>query len=94
MREAAVERMLVRYAKDNGLLTLKLNGPGDRGKPDRWFGYEGRSLFLEIKRPGQKPEPLQYWWNDRLQERGFTAGWCDNVVDGIGILRKFIENKP
>lgn len=94
MRESAVEKAIVSYAKDNGMLTLKLNGSGDRGKPDRWFGFAGRSLFLEIKRPGERPEPLQFWWFRQLKGSGFTADWCDNVADGIGILRKFIENKP
>lgn len=94
MRESAVEKAIVSYAKANGMLTLKLNGSGDRGKPDRWFGYGGRSLFVEIKRPGERPEALQFWWFRQLRAGGFAADWCDNVADGIGILQKFIENKP
>jgi hypothetical protein len=94
VRESAVERLLVKYAKDNGALTLKLNGPGDRGKPDRWFGFQGRSLFLEVKRPGEEPSALQYWWLGRLRKRGFAADSCDNVEDGISILKRFFENKP
>ncbi len=94
MRESAVEKAIVSYAKANGMLTLKLNGSGDRGKPDRWFGYERRSLFVEIKRPGEEPTTLQYWWLAKLRKGGFAADTCDNVEDGIRIISRFIKNEP
>jgi hypothetical protein len=94
MRESAVESAIVTYAeKQLGCVTLKLNGHGNRGKADRWFGFQGRSLFLEIKRPGEKPEPIQEWWSRKMHSKGFTSAWCDNAEDGKRLVREFAENK-
>jgi hypothetical protein len=91
VRESAVETQIRTHAESLGCITLKLNGHGNRGKPDRWFGYQGRSLFLEIKRPDETPDPLQYWWQKKMTKHGFASTWCDNVADGIRIINEFVN---
>lgn len=86
-RESAVEAEIRTYAVENGCIYLKLAGAGQRGQPDRMILKESKVLFLEIKRPGKKPEPLQLWWAKKLRAHGFTAEWCDNSDRGCELIR-------
>lgn len=60
--ESTIERKVVRWCKKNGVLTTKLNGFGDRGKPDRVFWVRGGPILAEFKRPGEKLTKLQEHW--------------------------------
>lgn len=55
-RESKIEADFVRMAKAYGWVTRKMNGRGNRSWPDRLVLLgEGRLLFVEFKRPGEKP---------------------------------------
>ncbi len=84
--ESQVEAGLVRYAKKHGIYTRKFTSPSQRGVPDRIFAYNGRVLFLEIKRKGEKPTKLQKYELEQLQEAGIAASWVDNVESGIDMI--------
>jgi len=86
MLEKEVERRIVQYAKSRGIKTYKLNGDGDRGKPDRLFMREGVVLFLEIKRPKAKPRKLQLVQLQELNDMGFRAEWVDAPEKGFKLL--------
>lgn len=87
-RESSVEAALVRHAKSIGVVLEKQNGMGDRGKTDRRAEKNGKCGFLEIKRPGESPEPLQLRYIRLKRENGFPATWVDNVTDGIKWLNE------
>ena len=42
------------------------------------------AIFIEVKRPGEKPRPLQLAWLDVLRNDGFTAKWFDGFREGEG----------
>tara|TARA_R110000764_G_scaffold35204_2_gene78730 strand:+ start:10800 stop:11072 length:273 start_codon:yes stop_codon:yes gene_type:complete len=90
MKESQVEKTIVKWAKDNGIASLKLDGPGDAGKPDRLFLYQGKIVFMEMKATGGRPRKLQIKWLKNLEEQGFTAVWVDDVNEGIEILEKLL----
>lgn len=90
MLERQVESNVVRYAKDHGAIVIKLNGPGDRGKPDRLFLHNGKVLFIEFKRPGGRASALQEKWMRDLRDAGFTAEIVDSVADGVNLLHRTI----
>ena len=91
MRESDIERAVVRYAeKTLGMLVLKLNGPGNRGKPDRaFFDCDRKCLVVEFKAPGKKPTALQVYWLEKFRRLGFPAFICDNIEEGRELLDKF-----
>lgn len=66
--------------------------------PDRMIiTANGVVGFLEIKRRGQKPTPLQMIELQKLKAMKCNVGWCDNVLDGeqfIRLLCKEWDNKP
>jgi hypothetical protein len=87
-RESAVERAIVEFAELHGAMTLKLSGQGMRGKPDRLFLHQGKTLFLEIKRKGMRPTTLQARAISEINEHGVAADWCDCIGDGVKIITR------
>jgi len=87
-RESSVEKDIVFYAESIGFDQRKCTSPGRRGTPDRMFiSPRGRVCFIEVKRPGETPEPLQLR-EIRLMNarREAMATWCDNVDDAKTFL--------
>ncbi len=70
------------------IIYLKLNVLGQRGWPDRmllWRGKDGSGhlLFIEWKRPGEVPRPLQKHIHKIIQRTGFEVFTYDNVRDAL-----------
>jgi hypothetical protein len=82
--ESRVEGALVRALKRRGLVTLKLNLQGNRGWPDRLaLVPPGRAIFVELKRPGGKPRPLQEYVHAQIKKLGFEVVVIDNAVVAV-----------
>jgi hypothetical protein len=58
------------------------------GYPD-WLvvADKGVSGFVELKRPGKEPTPLQLWRLKELIRRGHIADWA-NTIAGV---RRFLD---
>ncbi|ODA08711.1 VRR-NUC domain-containing protein [Paenibacillus polymyxa] len=83
MLESRIEKRLQEKIKKRGGLALKFVSPGQRGVPDRLVLLPGgRMIFVELKRPGAKPEPLQAWWHDKLTALGFDVRVFD-TLEGV-----------
>lgn len=90
MLEKHIEQAVCRYAESEGCIVVKLNGPGDRGKPDRMFLRNGVVLFIEFKKPGGRATPLQIKWQERLRASGFVAEFVDTVADGVRLVNRVL----
>lgn len=75
--ESAIEASVCKWARENGILVLKLNARGglQAGQPDRMFLKNGRVAFIEFKAERQRPRALQARWLERLRDQGFPAVW-------------------
>ena len=87
-RESSIEAACRRYAAARGCWLLKLRNVV--GIPDRILIMPGRKVaFVELKRPGETPTPIQLYQLRRLKEMGQYATWVDSVeafkryVDGL-----------
>ena len=78
MTEAQLETKLVTFCREHGLLTYKFASPSHRGVPDRIIMHDGRILFVELKRPGNKPTELQLREIERIKANGVAAIWADD----------------
>lgn len=79
LKERQVERYLVDRVRALGGLCIKFVAPGDAGWPDRVVLIpKGHIGFCELKRPGEKPTPLQLHRMKQLRELGFVVDWCDS----------------
>lgn len=78
MREAAVENYLVAAVLALGGICIKFRG-SEAGWPDRLVVLPGGLVgFIELKRPGQTPRPLQLHRIKQLLARGVHATWADS----------------
>ena len=78
-RESAEEREANAFARAHGVKKYKLNGQGDRGKPDAMYLYGGKAIFIEFKQRGKKPTALQLRELAALSDLGFFVGWTDDA---------------
>lgn len=90
--EKDIENKVVLYALSMNYVHFKLNGMGNRGKPDQLFVPPGaRPIFVEFKRPREPLSPLQRYWARQLVKRGNVVYRCDNVEHGKLILQTHLD---
>src|SRR4051812_29947491 len=84
VRENVLRDRVCRDALEHyGVPSLQLNLQQNAGHPDRLFLVPGgRPLFMEFKRPGDRPRPLQLHRLETLVMLGYLpdvdAGWTDD----------------
>jgi hypothetical protein len=92
MREKAIELKLVAEVKAMGGIAPKFTSPGFDGMPDRLVLLPmGRIGFVEVKRHGQKPRPLQEARHGMLRRLGFQVFVLDDETQ-IGRLLDDIQS--
>lgn len=87
MNERTIETRLVKEVRNAGGLCLKFVSPGWNGVPDRIVLLPGgRMAFVEVKRPGEKPRPLQESRHRALRKLGFQVYVLDSMDQVGGII--------
>jgi hypothetical protein len=85
--ESRMELTLCNAVKDAGGEALKWPASVNAGVPDRIVILGGRTVFVEIKRPGGKTSPIQRHMHDRLRRAGADV----RVMDSIDAIRSLIN---
>ena len=86
MREIEVEDYLVEQAKAIGGEVRKLRWIGRNGAPDRVIMLEGKTIWVELKRPGTKrANPHQIREHERMRRAGQTMVVVDSF-EGVDKL--------
>ncbi|HLK85409.1 MAG TPA: hypothetical protein VKT27_02805 [Candidatus Binataceae bacterium] len=89
--ERDIERSAVAAMRKRGISAPKFVSPGRRSAPDRLvLPGNGLCLFLEFKRPGEKPTPLQELEHKRLREAGYTVGVPTSTEEAMSIIEEFM----
>lgn len=88
--ERTIEDACLRRANKNGWMSRKMNGMGFNSWPDRLFiAPNGDHIYVEFKRPGQKPTTKQLALHKRMTQQGCTVLVVDNTQDFYWwVLRK------
>lgn len=76
--ERHIETMFVAFCEQLGIRCEKLKLASMSSWPDRTLLYKGQVMFMELKRRGEKPTPLQEHTLNRLRAAGFEARWSDD----------------
>ncbi len=85
--EASVEEAVVAWAEANGWLVRKMQYPGRRGCPDRFFFKNGELVIVEFKRAGKtKADPLQVREHKRYNAACWNVYIVNNFDEGVRIL--------
>lgn len=96
-RESTVERFFTDTVRSRGWDSFKFISPGTRGVPDQILlipGHQGRdavTLFVEIKRPGERPRASQQATFARMRASGATIVVVDSVT-AVERLVTLLEN--
>ena len=89
MREKTLEALLVRTVNSMGGLAPKFVSPGFDGMPDRLVLLPaGKCGFVEVKRLGEKPRPLQETRHGMLKRLGFKVYVLDYAGQIGDVLRE------
>lgn len=82
MKEARVVADIRKWLAARGVLVFKYHGSvyGVKGHSDLYGVLPGgRAFFLEVKRPGQAPQPWQTAFLAQAEKHGAVTGWCDSL---------------
>lgn len=90
MKESSIEARIVLWAKKQGIFSLKLGGQHNRGKADRLFMRNGKTVFMEVKAPGREATPLQEKFMAERRAYGFPAECFDNAPLAMEWLKKHL----
>ncbi|NLM06788.1 MAG: VRR-NUC domain-containing protein [Tissierellia bacterium] len=89
MMEKSIEQKLVAKVKKLGGICPKFISPGYDGMPDRLVLLpKGKIGFVEVKRKGMKPRPLQIARHKLLEGLGFKVFVLDDEKD----IDEIVEN--
>lgn len=93
-KEQDIQTSIINYIKSIGGLPIKQNQIGiyaQAGVPDIICCYCGVFIGIEVKRPGQKPKPIQMAFLDAINKAGGIGFWADNldiVKEELGKIKK------
>jgi hypothetical protein len=88
LKESEIQNKVTEHATYAGLVPIRLNVAGRKGWPDYGYGYMGRMCFIEFKKPGEKPTPLQEYVHGQLRLAQFEV----YVIDDIEYGRETLNN--
>lgn len=71
--ESAIQRKIIKRYEDDGYIVVKLGLTSKPGFPDLLLLKDGKASFIEVKRPGCKPRPLQEYRINELRNAGFDV---------------------
>ena len=91
MSERDEENEFAAWLKANGHDSARLQLPGQRGWPDRivWLS-DGRTIYVEMKKPGGKLSLHQEKWRDRLQETNQNWAACWSAEEAIAFIKDLL----
>ena len=70
MRESTIEQYLVEQVKAKGGEVRKVRWIGRNGAPDRIAMLPDRTVWVELKAPGEKAKPHQVREHERMRRMG------------------------
>ena len=89
MNESAVQRKIIERHQKKGWCVVKLLQTTMNGIPDLLLLRGGRTVFVEVKRPGVKTaEPLQVYRHRQLRDLGFDVYLTDDPNFLVPEMRK------
>lgn len=81
MIESSIQTKISEKLKKHGWFVTKLIQTSTNGIPDLMAIKNGEVIFLEIKKPGEEPSPLQEYMIASLNKAGVLAMSADKIED-------------
>jgi hypothetical protein len=88
LRERDIEKYLVAQVKARGGEVRKVKWIGRNGAPDRIVMLlRGATIFVELKRPGEKPRAHQQREHERMRRMGQEVAVIDSFAGVDEVVR-------
>ena len=71
--ESKIQTRIIKRLESEGYYVVKLILTNKNGIPDLLVLKDGVAFFVEVKRPSEKPRPLQEYRMKELTELGFKC---------------------
>ena len=71
--ESKIQSRIIKRYEQQGYMVVKLVLTNKPGIPDLLLLKNGVASFVEVKRPKNKPRPLQLYRMEQLKEQGFEV---------------------
>lgn len=84
--EKTVEYSIVGLAENQGWFCRKIVWPGHKGAPDHVFIKDGRTVWIEFKKPGGEARVLQKRKHEEMRRAGAEVHVVDTVAAGMRVL--------
>jgi len=81
MLESQIKKICTRQLEAWGWEVVHLIQTNKNGIPDTLILRNGRVAFIEFKRPGKNPEPLQQYRHEKLRKQGFIVSIVRSTED-------------
>jgi len=78
MTEQQLQSKIKCFLKKDGWIVIKTIVLSETAYPDLFCFKMGKTMFIEVKALGKKPEPLQEYRINELLKQGFKAFYCDS----------------
>ena len=73
MLESTIQKQIITRLDKAGWIVDKPVTRSHKGFPDLTAYKDGTTVFIEVKRPGEKPTKIQEFWILKLRMSGFDA---------------------
>ena len=84
MLESKIQRGIINLLEAGGWYVIKLMQTNKNGIPDLICHKAGRTIYIEVKRPGEKPRPLQLVRHAQLAAAGIQTYVMTKIdINGI-----------
>ena len=83
--ESKIQRDIIKSLEVAGWLVIKLIQTNRNGIPDLVCHKDGRTVYIEVKRPGKQPSKLQYYRLQQLWNAGIEAFVMSGAEDTINL---------
>jgi hypothetical protein len=81
MLESAIQSKVIKELDAHGWYVVKLMQTNKNGIPDLIAHKEGRTIYMEIKRPNLRPTPLQDLRHKEIKSHGIMVHTIRSVSD-------------
>lgn len=71
--ESRIQSQIIKRYEKLGYMVVKVLLCNKNGFPDLMLLKDGKASFIEVKRPGEKPRPLQEFRIKELRSLGFDV---------------------
>ena len=71
--ESSIQAQIIKRLEAQGYYVVKLILTSKNGIPDLLCLKDGKAFFIEVKRPGERPRPLQEYRINELRSNGFEV---------------------